>query len=620
VAKITRKRLARGTKLMPTHVTGALDATASELESINIERDQMQAPTAPFRVNLTLPYLAHDTYPTGTWTVPIPLPPLQEDFGKQLVTTNVYSPKYSVTAPTMKLRSVSFSFGQRAEPAATPSQFWDATGATTDNGKFGYSSERGKITYEDVTRLSIRLSIHEKPQVFFGDTYPHKLRREIWSTVIPASALAGESLRANPFIQGDLDIVVDQYKTLVFTVSCPGLEDTEGNKRHLALVGIEASLKFTHDLVSRDSGATTVQNIPIDGGSGDSMSGAKTAPTVAITTPAAGTGIEADATDGVEYNIATIDNEFRAKLNGGYDVFGDVPPTEVIKHDAGYEVFAVPLFQNAAHGGISAHSTFSATWPYIGTRTVPVGGVGIFDRRIVPIHHSYTIHHAILAWNWSPYRPLGWDGTAPAPITSGLTDNQQRAWMVPPSADIGLQVGLGLGTGLGGDDFTYDQLGHIQITDPNDYASGLTTPSGWGVGTTLIDRITSSNAAPTKVISDGVGGFVPVRGWNWELHSIPLDPSGDAQEGYFDQGHPIFMGPGWTTTQARQDLGAAAPKTAGAEQWLEARAVLYPTAPTSLAGAEYEFNAADGINDYPSILVGYGGCYVYLICKKHLTR
>jgi len=624
VAKITRKRLARGTKLMPTHVTGALDATASELESINIERDQMQAPTAPFRVNLTLPYLAHDTYPTGTWTVPIPLPPLQEDFGKQLVTTNVYSPKYSVTAPTMKLRSVSFSFGQRGEPAAIPSQFWDATGAETDNGKFGYSSERGKVTYEDVTRLSIRLSIHEKPQVFFGDTYPHKLRREIWSTVIPASALAGESLRANPFIQGGIDIVVDQYKTLVFTVSCPGLEDTEGNKRHLALVGIEASLKFTHDLVSRDSGATTVQNIPIDGGSGDDKSGAKTAPTVPITTPAAGTGIEADASDGVEYNIATIDNEFRAKLNGGYDVFGDVPPTEVIKHDASYEVFAVPLFQNAAHGGISAHPTFSATWPYIGTRSTPTAEVGLFDRRIIPIHHSYTIHHAILAWNWSPYRPLGWDGVNPPPIDPlEVGTEQQKAYAVAPSEDIGLQVGVGLGTGLAADDFTYDQIGHIQMTDPNDYASGSTTstpPSGWGVGSTLIDRIRSSNAPPGFYVSEG-GTLLVHSKWNWELHSIPLDPSGDAQQGYFDQGYPIFMGPGWTTTQSRQNLDAVAPATAGAEQWIEVRAVMYPTeAGKALSEAEYRFNGTQDISEFPSILVGYGGCYVYLICKKHLTR
>ena len=621
MAKITRKRLARGTKLMPGHVTGPLDAAATELTDINIERDQMQAPAGSFRVNLMLPYLAHDTYPTGTWTVPFALPPLQEDFSKTALGGGVFRPNYSTTAPQVKLRSVSFSFGQRAEPAATPSQFWDATGAETDYGKFGYSSEQAKISYDDVGRLGIHLSIHEKPQVIFGDTYPHKLRRELWSTVIPAEAYSGTALRANPFIQSDLDIIMDPYKTMVFTIHCPGLEDTDGNDRHLALAGIEVSLRFTHDLVSRDSGASSVQNIPVDGGSGANKSGEKTAPSVTITTPTSGSGIGADASDGVSYNITAIDNEFRDKLEGGYNTFGDVPPTEVIKHDACYDVIAVPLFQNGAHGGISAHPTFSATWPYIGDRATPETDVGIFDRRIIPIHHSYTVHHAILAWNWSPYRPLGWDGTGSAPMSSGPSDHAQRAWQVVPSEDIGLQVGIGIGTGLGADDFAYDQLGHIELTDPNDYGSELTYPSGWGAGTTLIDRIKSSKSAPTMLVDNGAGSPYGARGWNWELHSIPLDSSDDGQPGYFDQGYPIFMGPGWTTTKSRQDLDSGAPTTAGAEQWLEVRAVMYPTeAGKALSEAEYKFDATKDISDYPSILVGYGGCYVYLICKKHLTR
>ena len=51
MAKITRKRLARGTKLMPGHVTGPLDAAATELTDINIERDQMiQAFASPMPI------------------------------------------------------------------------------------------------------------------------------------------------------------------------------------------------------------------------------------------------------------------------------------------------------------------------------------------------------------------------------------------------------------------------------------------------------------------------------------------------------------------------------------------------------------------------------------------
>ena len=65
---------------MPGHVSAPLAAAASELQNINIEKTQMKAPMAPFCVNLTLPYLAHDTIPVGTASIPFALPPLQENF------------------------------------------------------------------------------------------------------------------------------------------------------------------------------------------------------------------------------------------------------------------------------------------------------------------------------------------------------------------------------------------------------------------------------------------------------------------------------------------------------------------------------------------------------------
>ena len=597
---------------MPGHVSAPLAAAASELQNINIEKTQMKAPMAPFCVNLTLPYLAHDTIPVGTASIPFALPPLQENF--QAVGT------YDADTPQMKLKSVSFSWDQRAEPAAIASQFWALSGSVTgDTGKYGYSSEQGKLTYDDVSKLDIALSIHCKDQAFFGNAYPHKLQRELWSTVIPASAFAGNTLLANPFLVTDLDIAIDQHKTFVFAVSCPGLADT--NKRFLALPSIEVSMKFACELMPRDSGQTDVQNIPQRGGSGNNKWGAKTAPTVTINTPAAGTAIEADATDGVEYNIAVIDDEFREKLSGGYDQFADVPPTETIKDDAAYEVIAVPLFQNAAHGGITANATFSATWPYVGLRGGPAVKRGLFDRRIIPIHHSYTIHHAILAWNWTPHLNLGvWDGASmdETPV-SALTETQQRSWIVCPSEAIGLKVGVGLGTGMSGDGFGYDEIAALALTDPNNTSAGLVGPDGWGSGSTLIDRIKTVNGGPVVIASDGAGGVGAAwKKWNWELHSLGLAGSGGT--GYYAQGKPVFTGPGWTTTQSRTNLGGATPATAGAEQAIEVRGLLYPTNASKALSTTVAFpDASKTLGDYASILVGYGGCYVYLICKKSLT-
>ena len=508
MAKITRKKLSRGAKLTPEHAYPPLTSAASQLTGIAIEKEQMQAPMAPFRVNLTLPYLASDSLPSGTITMPFVLPPAQDLF---LTATNAgggKDPIYSSDLPALKLKSVSFSFDQRGEPAAVASQFWTKN-ATAGTGTYGYSSAQGHVSYEDVTRMDIRLSLHEKTQEYFGDTYPYNLEKELWSTVVPAAnAYSGASLRANPFIQTDLDVSVDPFKSFVLTVACPGLDDTEG--RNLALPSIEVSFKFVCELMPRDMGEAAVQNIPADGGSGSGKYGAKTAPSVTINTPTHSTAIESDSSDGVNYNIDTLDEQFRDKLEGGYNRFADVPPTEVIADDAAYEVIAVPLYQNMAHGGLSASPTFYATYPYLaslgGTHNVDVTGVsntGAFDRRIIPIHHSYTIQHAILAWNWTPWDLLNWPGSGSTkPIANGPSSatDQQRANIACPSQEIGLSVGVGIGTGAGADGFNYDQVAALTITNPNNYdvsAKTPTTPNTKGTwDSNLIDRITTTADPP----------------------------------------------------------------------------------------------------------------------------
>ena len=619
-----------GTKLMPGHVSDPLVAAKTQMTGIDINRDQMKAPMAPFCVNLSVPFLGPASLPAGTITIPFALPPLQEDF-EAMGTFGTGAPVYPGTLPQIMLKSVSFSFDQRGEPAAIASQFWGLN-LVPDTGKYGYSSQQGKMTYEDVTKLDIKISLHEKDQAYFGDAYPYKLQKELWSTVIPESAFSGAALRANPFLQTDIDIAIDPYKTMLFTVHCPGLLDTEG--RHLTLPSIEVSMKFLGELVQRDSGEAAVQNIPDDGGSGADKFGAKTAPSITITEPSPGDDLEADAAGvaktGVNENITTIDDQFTAKLQGGYNRYGDTPPTEVIKDDAAYDVIAVPLYQNSAHGGISANATYLATWPYVGDRDALEANGGLFDRRIIPIHHSYTIHHAILAWNWSPYRTLNadWDPTAvtPEPIND-VAAAAQGALYAAPGKDISLRVGIGIGTGMRADGFGYSEIGVLSVDNPNNYpaSSGAATGEPDTTGdwdTSLIDRITSTSDAPRSVLwAAGGASAIYAPKWNWELHSIPLTPTTDSANGYYAQGDPIFVGPGWTTTKDRSDLDGAAPDTGGAEQWIEVRSLLYPTG----TGKNFDTTVADAVSPttlgaLPSILVGYGGCYVYLICKKHLTK
>ena len=648
MAKITRKRLTRGARLKPGHVSTPLEDAALVFSGTDVESEQMAAPMAPFCVNLTLPYLGHEPYGGAKHSVPFTLPPLQEFF--QLDSSG--APFYMPDLPPVKLRAVSFSFDQRAEPAAIASHLWTFSdeGST---GRYGYSSEQGKLYFEGVSRLMVRLSIREKSPAIFAGTppydYPYVPSKELWSTTLPASAFAGDALRANPFLQTGIDVAVNPYSTLIFTMECPGLEDmgdaggSDELDAHLVLPSIEVSIKFASTLVTRDVGPN-IQNIPADGGSGKNEYGTKTGPTVTITAPAAASKIEADTADGVCANITVIDDQFWEKLEGGYNKYADTPPTETIKDDAAYDVIAVPLFQGSAHGGIACHPTYLSTWPYMGSVTDltsddwAMNAASVFDRRIVPIHHSYTLHHAILAWNWTPWRVLGYtpDTDVAPPISESggeFNYNLQGAYTIPPSTYIHLECQVGIGTGIRADNFNYESVAGLAISAPS--GTGLETyPSGWGEGTTLIDRINTSSSPPGGWMGLDAGGapgedHTAVAMWNWELHQLEPRANDSDGPGYHGNSEPIFMGPGWSTTQERTDIGSspAAPRTEGAEQWIEVRCAVKSTDSSGGAGEEYTiphattfFDGGGLLRNRASMVVGYGGCYVYLICKKTLTR
>ncbi len=658
-----RKGFTRGTVLTPEHVFDVLDEEAAKISNVEIDRDVMQRPAAPFYVNISLPYISHEVEPAGMFTVPFILPPPQDTFevGQDLDSNPV--PAFATNQPRIKLRSISFSFDQRAEPAAITSHLWQFSGESTNPGQpppfptdltlgwFGLSSEQGKLNFEDVGRLNINLAIYEKGQEFFGDEYPYRPDREVWSASIPASAYAGQHLRANPFIQSDIDVLVSPFKTYVFAVSCPGLDDRhEGpfpgypRGRFLVLPSVEISIRFSSDLMPRDVGASIagndVQNMPRRGGAGDNQYGAKTGPSVLIDTPVVGAVIEADSTYGVEDNIARIDDEFVKKFQGGYNAYADTPPTESVADDAAYEVIAIPLFSNSAHGGITGKIAFSNTWPYL-AQDSSLGSLhdnqAVFDRRIIPVRHSYTIQHVFLAWNWTPWRPLnvgneadGYPGGTPDPFYGtgppiALLDDY--AWMVVPSQDIALSIGVGIGTGSAADNFEYAQVASLGLSDPNNFAAISPEMRGWGEGSTLVDRIlTTGNSVPTGAVGNSGNPATDADArWNWELHSVPL--VGASGVGYYPQGAPIFMGPGWTNTKIRSNapnVPAAPAPTMGAEQWLEVRGAMWTTDTTPavqgrIAMAQTQY-APHQVKDLQSILVGYGGCYVYIICKKHLTR
>ena len=578
MAKITRKKLARGIKLLTSHVFSVLSDAATELTTANIEAVQLKCPNARFSLEYSLPYIGTDLLKAVgenalTWGVPWMLPPLQGDFAF-VGDSRGRHPSYSNTLPPVTLEELHFSIDTRGEEASLVSHFWDsfATGVVF--------SDPGSLNFTALD-INIHMSILEKDPTFFraptitvGTSFTDddcRYGKEVWATKMPAVGFfLGGFDNNNPFVVTDLNVSIDRYKSYALVIRVEGLDPTDV-KEDYVLVSPFAELVFSSPIVARSSGSGDVQNLPSQHG------GAKTnSATPAITTPADATAIEADTAAGVQTNMDAVDSELQSKLRGGYDRWSHVPPTEHLAVDAAYTVIAVPLFQNRANGGIGAD-----TWleePYIVGPTPSVGYV--LDRRIIPIRFPMTIHHVIATWNWQSFVSTG-RGPTPPLSTGGA------AGYWPPADPLVGEIGVGLGTGMTGDDFDYAQVAY----------GGFHTPLSTSWGTSRIDV----GARPT------VSAGSSVINYDWELISIPLvDPAapGTTGTGFVAQGQPIFAGRSLTTTEGRSGSFA----TAGGEQWIEVRGRMG-------AGGV----AAPEDYDAESIFVGYQGIWVYIIGERYLV-
>ena len=620
---VDRKRLARGTKLAPDHVATPLSTVAASLNAATVGVGSYEKPYSAFRVNLHIPYIASDYRTPHTDTVPDPavtrdiaipygipftLPPLQEDLVIDADAGSVKAPSTDEDTLFYILDEVSFSFDQRGEPAAIADHFYDENATPSEGSRddSGTSAYRGLHDYATATDLEITISILEKSQHYFdsGNILPD---REVFTATIAADGLAGRVLRFNPFIVTDLNKTLSPYKTYVFTIYCPALLDPDGVDaagaaatlhRTLALVSVQASMKFRSKMVDRDKYVTTtseIQNIPQKTGStaNDGAKQTRTAKslTVSISAPSANDVIAADTSSGVSTNMEAIDAAFREKLKGGYHTFGEPHATEELKEDAGYEVIAVPLWQNGRGGGISVDQV--TLEPHYDATDA---AARISDRRIIPIFSPISIHHVILAWNWSNW----------IQVTHGSLG--EATSVINQSATFKAEVGVGLLTGIRGDTFAYEDVASTTLLGPN--TSG---PSTWDQG--LIDRIKvhPDTASPTGK----TGISASDEAWDWELHQMIL--KGDADRpGYYSQGWPIWAGEtvrhcdtspisgSWYRRQ--MDVDNAYALTYGQEQFLEVRGII-----SDANGLD-----AGGQGTDNGVIVGYQGCWVYIIGKKHL--
>ena len=610
MAKITREKLARGAKLLVSHIFTPLEAAQAQFTNTGasgFNADQLEAGYAPFRVNLSVPHLSAYTNPVYSadnkhpmHAIPFMLPPLQGDLdfvdyshataGANTPVGNV--PNTSSTTPPVILDEVSVSFDTRCEPAAITSNWYEG------DAQQGNSGNQGKLSYERINAYNLKLAIVEKKTTWAGTTAPSTIPSKIiWSGDIVASIeLASPYIRTgNPYVVTDIRRAIDPYKSYTFAIIADELDEAAS---FIEIVSLEISMKFLSPLRLRDSGAT-VQNIPTrhlgerNKNNTYSVTGAGQHSTDARTLmgakPTPGATIEANTASGVQTFMAVLDEFFRSKLRGGYNMHSEVPNLESVRESAAYTVLAVPMFNNTPYGGISLPTPAGAPvlFPYI----TGVGG-SFIDRRYIPIVAPMTIHHVLFTWSWMPFL---------VPAGGGATRLVRE---VPEGAGAGealrLEIGVGMGTGARADMFGYEQIARATLNSP---------PSATWAGT-AVDLISF----------EGLTNFPHSGGVEYthdlEIHSMDIEGSGQpGLNGMTAQGHPVFVGRslagvGGLLARQRENMQATGTdaKTLGAEQWLEVRAKV--SDPSGDWGTNWK---AD------QMIVGTGGFWVYIIGKTHLV-
>tara|TARA_B100000131_G_scaffold93350_1_gene90183 strand:- start:9 stop:1682 length:1674 start_codon:yes stop_codon:yes gene_type:complete len=520
MSKISRKKLARGTKLTTNHVYQPLTDIG---DSISITSDRMENKNGTFRLNLSIPVINDGVSKTKTdyhitpqkdmraaLCVPFTLVPLQVYFDNGL------GRKYArESTPQLTLEEISVSFDTRAESAAIRNKL-DAN-----------------LDYGSVNKTSINISIVEKP-ISVDYMIP---TREVESIKIDHIWMENNVDRQNPFILDNLGTPIDPYSAHLIKIEADDLHVIGGSSPdQLRIISFHLSLKFKHPIVGR-TGHTVLQNAPI-------LAGGATE-TISITTPAADSVIMADASGGVQNEIKKIDDLFINKLKGGLYKDGSDGQYKHLRSDSSYEVIAVPMWGNFGEHQIVTSTNVDQAMYYDGSSLPEY----VCDRRLIPINYPLIIHHVIATTNYTD-------------VFCGGSSSTQNSIPTLPGAHFFHQVGVGIGRGLRADDLGYQEIAYLEFS-----------PHAAPTATNPIDRMVSHRNSSMNL------SVCEFETWN-----IPIHSTGVNGIGFGTQGQPYYVGKSTSATNARTNVGdplnpgtGIAPNTAGGEQWIEIRWALMST-------------------------------------------
>lgn len=614
--KIKKKDLARGSRLNPEQIWDSnLDGVATNLSSANtanlpgLNQQQYEQGNGTFRMHWNIPWIG------SRWTryngidkpyiIPFCLLPFQE-FLNPLGQVDENTPSIIMTEFSYGFDTrdeaafiTDASCGPGVNPAPAPglqSQNWNAYSRATatfpgrmNNNLLAEWNDictnlnHGKLFYEVADRGAFKFTILKKPMDYFNpnivqDSYPTE---EVYNLPVPMAAFINSDLRLNPHFEKDLNINMDPYSTYCLGINLPKLHDdnidADDTQDNLAIVNLNIVIKFKHRLVTRDTAAVPGAVLP---GSRDpnmvpfhaapsATTLHKTQDPVTLNSPAVSTTIEADTADGVNTSLTQIDTKFRDKLRAGLDASSNKPVSEHLCQDAGYDIIAIPLWNNQWGNQFTFKHAFSAMGPYgAGSANeqthVGVGGSApgtVFDndygvptdsdfttRAIMPIDYPFTIHHVVVAANmftadWYPGVSTrfdrnmwmdAWDDGSGAGLAASPFPNFLTGFTPPAPADynnpagpysdsvIVSHIGLGVGTGRQGGYYGYRQVGNWDNLYLNASEAAANVPAT-PAGNFVLDKI--HMGYPTE------GVFKDMDVPNWKLHYLPMNSQGVAGAG-----------------------------------------------------------------------------------------
>tara|TARA_R110000824_G_scaffold102703_2_gene244441 strand:+ start:18136 stop:19659 length:1524 start_codon:yes stop_codon:yes gene_type:complete len=495
---------------------------------------QYEKEEGSFRVNFSFP-ITNDTLngpilgKTSAITVPFILPPFQEAFGGNKNDAAGYD-----------LVEVAVSQDTRAEA-----------------GQIKPITTGGTFVGNPVLGTAVAFDLSIKSHAIDESTYDN-FGTEVFSFSMPEIALLNPYARMNPHVQSGISIPLSSSNSYLVHVTPKGSAATGD-----CIVSLFISLKFKTKLTTRDIGTAAQNQTPLS---------ARNFTLQSASIPAANTTIEADTVDGVNTGFKLIDAFIDRRFRGGYNRAGLSQYKEGLADDACYDIISIPMFGSWPHvgGGPALSAALLARGNDLPFSSLPwsstlAGQFATVDRALIPIQHPLSIHHVIVACNY----------------TGGSGEETLRP-SVANAPNLLHEVGVGLMSG-----HAADNVGHEQVAFVN------WTPAT--IGTNLIDRGDHSH-------SDTTGKSA---GYSWDIINCPLVGAATAPgSGYSAQGKPIFAAAGNTATVARSNVGGAPPALGGGEQVLDIRWKISNGAVSPATWANRES------------IIGYGGHWIYLICKK----